>query len=247
MKQLRFSCMLVYATVIGLLTSCGGGGKEKTNTDTTAMDTTTPTAEVAPVTNTVVTTPQSMMVAKFKVSSFEKWLPSYEGHDSARLASKIHNYVVGRGVQDPNMVLVAVKVEDMDKAKAFSKDASLKEAMKKGGVMGTPTFNYITMVYQDTAQLRTDLRSSAMFKVKDWDAWQKAFEEGKQDRLDNGLMVRAYGHDVDDNHKVVVVAALTDSAKAHAYWKSDMLKKKMKDSGVEGEPERFLFRVVKRY
>jgi hypothetical protein len=247
MKQLRFSYVLIYAAVLVFMTACGGGGREKTNTDSTAMDTTPSAAEVTPVNSTVVTAPQSMMVTKFKVTNFTKWLPSYEGHDSVRMASKIHSYVIGRGLQDSNMVLVAVKVEDMDKAKAFSKDASLKEAMKKGGVIGAPTFNFVTMVFQDTAQVNADIRSSAMFTVKDWDAWQKAFEEGKQSRMENGIAVRAYGHDVDDNHKVVVVTALTDTAKAHAYWKSDMLKKRMKDAGIEGEPQRFMFRVVKRY
>ena len=246
MKQLRFSCILVYATVVVFLTSCGGGTRERTNTDSTAMDT-TPPAEVTPVTSTVVTTPQSMMVAKHKVANFNKWLDSYEAHDSMRLAYQIHSYVIGRGVQDSNMVLVAVKVDDMDKAKAFSKDASLKEAMKKGGVMGAPTFDFVTMVFQDTVQVSTDIRASTMLTVKDWNTWQKAFEEGKQSRMENGLATRAYGHDVNDNHKVFVVVALTDTAKAYAYWKSDMLKTKMKDAGVEGEPKRFVFRVVKRY
>ncbi|MCF6406415.1 hypothetical protein L3C95_26200 [Chitinophaga filiformis] len=246
MKQLRFSCVLVYATVIGLLVACAGGTSEKTTTDSTATDT-VPPAEEMPVTGTVVTTPQSMMVVKFRIADYNKWLPSYESHDSVRLASRIHNYVIGRGVKDSNMILVAVKVEDMDKAKEFSKSPNLKEAMKKGGVMGTPTFNFVNMVFQDTVQMSTDLRSSTMFTVKDWDAWQKAFEQGKQDRMDNGIAVRAYGHEVDDNHKVVVVTALTDSAKAMAYWKSDMLKKRMAEGGVQGEPERFLFRVVKRY
>lgn len=245
MKQLRFSCVLVYATAIVLLTSCGGGGK-KSDADSTAMDTSS-TAEVTPVASTVVTTPQSMLIATHKVANFAKWMTSYEEHDSMRLASQIHSYVIGRGMQDSNMVMVAVKVDDMDKAKAFSKDANLKEAMKKGGVMGAPTFNFITMMFQDTAQVNTDIRASTMFTVKDWDTWQKAFEEGKQRRMENGLATRAYGHDVDDNHKVFVVVALTDTAKAYAYWKSDMLKTRMKDAGVEGEPKRFVFRVVKRY
>jgi hypothetical protein len=210
------------------------------------MDT-TPPAEMVPVSGTIVTTPQSMMVVKHKVANFNKWLASYEAHDSMRMAHKIHSYVIGRGVQDSNMVLVAVKVEDMDKAREFSKASDLKDAMKKGGVMGTPEFNFVTMVFQDTAQSSTDLRSSTMFTVKDWDAWQKKFEEGKQDRMDNGIAVRAYGYEADDNHKIVVVTALTDSAKALAYWKSDMLKKRMEEGGVVGDPKRFLFRVVKRY
>jgi hypothetical protein len=91
------------------------------------------------------------------------------------------------------------------------------------------------------------LRSETMFSVKYWSAWQIAFEEGKQERIDNGLTVRAYGHDADDNNKVRLVVAIIDSAKAAAYWKSDKLKERRTKSGVIGEPKRFLFRVVQRY
>jgi hypothetical protein len=83
--------------------------------------------------------------------------------------------------------------------------------------------------------------------VKDWDAWQKAFEEGKQERLDNGIMVRAYGHDADNNKKVVLVTAIMDSTKAFAYYKSDALKKRRAASGVIGEPQRFIYKVVQLY
>jgi hypothetical protein len=123
--------------------------------------------------------------------------------------------------------------------------------MQKGGVTGTPSISFVTMVYQDTATLSSDMniRSAATFKVKDWNAWQQAYEEAdaKQERMDNGVIVRAYGHDVDDDHKVIVVTAVLDSAKATAYWKSDMLKKRRAASGAIGEPERFIFRIVQRY
>lgn len=248
MKQLRFSCMFFYAAVIGCLVSCAGGSREKTTTDSTGMGTdSTVVAETPMATSTIVTTPQNIVVVKHKVADFEKWLPHYEGHDSMRMANKLHSYVIGRGVEDPNMVVVVVKADDIAMAKAFSKDASLKNAMQKGGVKGAPTFNFLTMVYQDTAMINSDIRSSSTFKVKDWDAWVKAFEEGKQERMDNGLVTRAYGYDVDDNHKVFLVTAVTDTAKAYAYFKSDMLKKRREAAGVEGEPVRFIFRVVKHY
>jgi len=106
------------------------------------------------------------------------------------------------------------------------------------------------MVFQDTAIISPDIpRSRTTFKVKDWNAWQQAFEaaDAKQERLDNGLTVRAYGHDVDDDHKVVLVTALVDTAKAFAYFKSDMLKKRRAAGGVIGEPDRFVYRVAQRY
>jgi hypothetical protein len=146
------------------------------------------------------------------------------------------------------MVLVAVKADDMAKAKAFAKDPSLKKAMQKGGVIGTPTFAFATAVWQDTAMLGPDvIRSRTTFDVKDWDAWQKSFTGGKQERIDNGIVDRSYGYDPDNNKKVYLVTAVTDTAKAFAYYKSDALKQRRAAGGVIGEPKRFLFKVVKRY
>jgi hypothetical protein len=239
--------MLFYAFMMVFLTSCGGGGGEKTSTDTTSADTTT--ANATPTTNTTITTPQNMMIVKHKVADFGKWKPVYDGHDSARLADGLHSFVIGRGLQDSNMVLVAMKADDITKAKAFAKDPGLKTAMQKGGVKGTPSFSFVTMTFQDTAVINSDIRSITMFKVKDWNEWQQAFEaaDAKQERLDNGLTARAYGHDVNDDHKVVLVTALLDTAKAFAYFKSDALKKRRAAGGVIGEPERFVHRIMQRY
>ncbi len=244
MKQSRFSSLL-FCSMVFLLASCGGSESEKkTSTDSTTADSST--AVVTPKITTI-TTPQDMVVVKHKVSNYAKFKASYDAHDSARLANGIHSYVIGRGLQDSNMILVALKVDDMAKAKAFSKDPGLKKAMQKGGVTGPPAFAFVTMTFQDTALVASDIRARTTFTVKDWGAWQKAFEEAKQERLDNGIAVRAFGHDADNDKKVVLVTVLLDTAKAFAYYKSDMLKKRRAESGVIGEPERFLYRVVQRY
>ena len=52
---------------------------------------------------------------------------------------------------DSNMVMVALKADDMAKAKAFAKDPSLKKAMQKGGVTGAP---YDFFCYDDLAGYR---------------------------------------------------------------------------------------------
>jgi hypothetical protein len=198
--------------------------------------------------STIVTTPQNMMVVTHKVANFAKWKTSYDEHDSMRLANGIHNYVVGRGIEDSNMVLVAVKVDDIDKAKSFSKDPSLKKAMQKGGVIGSPSMKFTTMVFQDTGAINPDIiRSRTTFTVKDFEAWKKSFESHKQTRIDNGITERAYGHDVDDDHKVTLVVAVNDTAKAKAFWTSDLLKQQRAESGVTSQPNRFLYRVVQRY
>ena len=246
MNQLRFPYTLFCAALVFFLTSCGGSD-DKTGTDTTDTTTNATSSEPAMETSTIVTTPQDMMIVRHRVANFAKWKVSYDEHDSMRLANGIHNYVIGRGVTDSNMVLVAVKVDDMAKAKAFGKDPNLKKAMQKGGVTGTPIFQYTTNVWQDTATLSTPVRSMTTFTVKDWTAWKNSFDSGKQLRMDNGLVDRVVGHDADDNKKVTFVAAIMDSAKANAFWKSDTLKKRRAQAGTIGQPTRFVFRVVQRY
>ena len=248
MKRSGFAGLLFCAAILFFLASCGGNeNKEQTNTDSNSATTASTSNAVIPETNTIITTPQNMMTAIHRVSDFAKWKASYDEHDSMRLANGLHSYVIGRGLDDPNMVLVAVKADDMAKAKAFAKDPALKKAMQKGGVIGTPSFSFIITTFQDTAVISSDIRSRTTFTVKDWDAWQKGFEEGKQERTNNGIVTRAYGHDPDDNKKVSLVTAVLDTAKAFAYYKSDDLKKRRAASGVIGEPKRFLFRVVQRY
>src|SRR5580704_4498552 len=165
MKQSRFSGLLFYSMVF-LLVSCSGGGTEKkASTDSTATDT---TAAVVTPKVTTVTTPQNMLVVTHKVANYAKWKASYDAHDSARLANGMHSYVIGRGLKDSNMIMVALKVDDTAKAKAFAKDPGLKKAMQKGGVTGTPTMTLTTMVFQDTVTISTDLRARTTYMVKDW-------------------------------------------------------------------------------
>jgi hypothetical protein len=248
MKSSSFLPAIFLGISLFYLASCGGQNdqNDKDMTDSVANDTTS-NAATAPATSSIVTSPQNMMIVNHKVADFDKFLTSYEAHDSLRLANGIHSYVIGRGVNDPNTILVATKVDDLEKAKAFSKSADLRQAMQKAGATGKPAISFTTMTYQDTGNVSTDLRSRTTFTVKDWDRWQRTFDSSRQVRLDNGLIDRAYGHEADDNKKVTLVVAVTDTAKANAFWKSDQLKKLRAGSGATSEPDRFLFRIVKRY
>src|SRR4051812_13345345 len=82
MNQPRLAYMLFYACTVLFLSSCGGGDEQKSSTDTTSTDSTAANA-VTP-TNTIITTPQNMMVIKHKAANFAKWKNSYDDHDSFR-------------------------------------------------------------------------------------------------------------------------------------------------------------------
>lgn len=250
MKPLFSSYKPLLAAALFFAASCNNEGDDSSKKDSADnMNTanTTNTNTTNSTTSTIVTTPQNVVTIMHKVTDFNKWMMGYEGHDSARLANGMHNYVVGRSAMDSNMVFIALKADDMNKAKTFSKDPALKQVMQKAGVVGAPTINFSTLLWQDTAMMNTDLRARINFTVKDWATWQKAFDSGKQMRMDNGLVDRVYGHDADDDHKVTVVFAVSDTTKAEAFWRSDNLKKIRASSGVVSEPQRFLYHIVKRY
>jgi len=246
MKQFSFGSLLMSAAMGCLFISCGSG-KSKTEATTDSTATESNVAATNAVVNTIVTTPENNVLVVHKVANYSKWKMAYDAGDSLRLASGIHNYVVGRGTEDSNMVLVAVKIDDIAKAKAFVKNPALKQAMQKGGVMGKPDFQFMTSTWQDTVNVGTVPRVLITFTVKDWDVFQKKYLDGKQHRDENGLAARVAGHDADDNKKVFLVTALMDVEKAKAFWNSDALKKIREEAGVTSESKRFTFTIVQRY
>jgi len=245
MKQIRFLLLPLFAAMLLFVTSCGDN-EDTSDNDALTTDSTNNTPATTDTVAVAPSAPVSLMLAKHKVSNFAKWKAVYDEGDSMRMANGLHNFVIGRGVPDSNTVLVAVKVDDMEKAKSFSKDPALKKAMQKSGVVGAPTIMFLNVPYMEATQT-SDMRRMTSITVKDWDAWRKTFESNRQTRLDNGLSDRAFGHDVDDNHKVIVVTNIIDSAKANAFMTSDILKQNMKESGVVGAPTRFTYRVVQSY
>ena len=243
MKQLKF--LSSAAIIMLILFSCNSGSNEKTTTTdstaTTTVDTTSQTKPEKPE------APAMTLLVKHKVANFSKWMAAYEGHDSARLAYGLHNFVIARGIKDTDMVMVALHMDDTAKAKQFAMMPSLKTAMQKGGVVGTPKFMYTINRWHDNSTDSTTTRMIINQKVKDYDAWKKVFDSHKQTRMDAGLTDRAVGQFVDDPHIVSVVLAISDLKKAEDFSKSKDLKDKMKEAGVEGEPDMFFYHVVKQW
>ena len=242
MKQLtKLSVLLLCMAMPLLFISCNNEGKK---TESTTGVTTAAAPEKV---SSIVTTPQLMMMVKHKVKDYAAFKTVYDDHDSVRRANGLYSYVLGRGIDDSMMVMVALRADNLEKAKAFSKDAVLKTAMQKAGVVGAPEMSFINVLWQDTVNVGAIPRVIASFTIKDWDTWKKSFEESKQERIDNGVVDRQYGHDADDNLKISLVTALTDDTKARAYWSSDVLKKRRETAGLTTEPNRFVFNIVQRY
>src|SRR5204862_4324975 len=146
--------LLAAITVAGtlFLSSCNSGGEKKTDEnskDTSAVKTDTSATTTTTTMATAPSGPTSIMTVEAKVANFAKVKTSYESNDSMREANGLHKYIVARGTEDSNMVLVATRMDDVDKAKQFASSPALKERMKKGGVIGPPAIDFLTAVMND--------------------------------------------------------------------------------------------------
>ena len=249
MKQVKFFTTAFLAAGMLFLTSCNSGEKktETTGSDSSVVspDSSTVAKETPPVTSS--NGPMSVMTIKHKVANYSKWKPAYESHDSIRASYGLHSYVISRGIDDSNMVMVALRMDDVNKAKELTASQGMKDRMKKAGVIGPVSIDYLESVMNDTTGIQQTVRLMVKHKVKDWDAWKKTFDSTKQTRIDAGLTDRVVSHSVEDNHNVTVVFAVADVAKAKAFCKSKDLKDKMATAGVVGQPSFFWYRITAKY
>lgn len=189
--------------------------------------------------------PYKVIVIKHKVADYEKWRIGYDAHDSVRKAYGITHFVVGRGIDNPNMIMVIDKFSDVQKAKDFSMLPNLKDAMKKAGVTGKPEFSYYDVIRNDTTKIDQKDRLMVTHKVKDFDAWLKVYDaEGTAKRMEEGFIDRGLARSIDDPNIVAIVFAVTDMKKAKASITSDAKKKLMKDAGVVGAPEMVFYKIM---
>ena len=74
-----------------------------------------------------------------KVKDFDTWQKAFDAEGAATRAEHgLVDAVLARGIDDPDMVFIAMDLADIDKAKARMKDPALKKIMTDAGVIGVP-------------------------------------------------------------------------------------------------------------
>lgn len=241
-KIKKISTSLMAASFAMLFFSCNNGEKqeEKKADETVKMDTAKMEEPAVPV-----FIPFKIVMIKHAVADFDKWKTAYLSHDSMRMAYGITHYRYGRGLDNPNMVVIMDKIADVQNAKDFTVLPNLKEAMQKAGVKGKPEFSFADVIWNEDKKIDQAERVMISHKVKDFEAWKKVYDaEGPAKRLENGLIDRGLARGVDDPNMVYIVFAISDMAKAKARINSEELKKLMTDAGVAGPPQIFYYKLV---
>lgn len=80
------------------------------------------------------------------VSDFSKWKEAYDSMDEARKSNGVISGKVMQSESNPNEVFILLEWSDPAVAKGYFSSPSLKDAMEKGGVQGTPDIWFVNEV-----------------------------------------------------------------------------------------------------
>ncbi len=181
--------------------------------------------------------PFDVALVTHKVKDYAAWRPVFDADSAHRIEDGMETIVVARGTDNPNNIMMAFKVADIQKAKDFAANPKLKEAMDKAGVMSKPNFEFFHVI-RFNPDSKEKQWVDVTHKVKDFDAWVKVFDEqGAAARAEGGLYDVVMARGIEDSNIVHLVFDIRDMAKAKGTMSSEELKRLMTRAGVEGAPK----------
>ena len=85
----------------------------------------------------------SYLLIRHKVRDFSAWKPAFDAHKAARVEAGLTDKQLLRSASDPNEVVIVCEAKDLNRARAFSESADLRETMQKAGVSEKPDIYFL--------------------------------------------------------------------------------------------------------
>jgi len=85
----------------------------------------------------------SKMIINHKVADFNTWKSAYDSVDGVRMKYGCTEAYVFRGHANPNELVIITHWGNTDQARSYSQSPEIKEAMKNGGITGTPNIYFV--------------------------------------------------------------------------------------------------------
>jgi len=77
-------------------------------------------------------------IVQHHVADYDRWFSVFTEHEVVRRRHGATGHSVNRSAADPNTLVVVTDFATIEGAQAFSKDPTLRAAMERGGVDGSP-------------------------------------------------------------------------------------------------------------
>ncbi len=84
------------------------------------------------------------MLCKNKVTDYARWRRVFDSHAEAHRGAGLHLLYVLRDTADPNVVVFLFRVDDLNKARAFTEAPSAGEAGEDSGVIGVTEISFLS-------------------------------------------------------------------------------------------------------
>ena len=83
------------------------------------------------------------LIVQHTVRDYDTWKAVFDEHEPDRAKFGCTGHTLYRDADDPNNVTIFLRYESRERADAFMKDPSLREAMEKGGVISEPRATWV--------------------------------------------------------------------------------------------------------
>lgn len=180
--------------------------------------------------------PFNVAVSKFTVNNYSEWRRFYVEDTTIRKSNGMNTIAAAHSIYNPNNVITAYVITDVEKVKAYVASNEFQEKAKKAGVTTHQTFDFIQVIRFSPPKSRLDFLEYAI-KVNDFDQWLKDFDiEGEAQRLEYGLIDEVVARGIDDKNLIHLVFLISDIEKAKKMMSSKKTKKRMLKQGVTVMP-----------
>jgi hypothetical protein len=171
---------------------------------------------------------------------YATWKKAYDADAAKRAAAGLTEFHVLREHANANLVALMFRVDDVGRAKAFATSPDLAAAMKAAGIVGSPKVRFRHGNYN---RVSAPISATMTLTVRDYETALKAYAMDAADRKGAGLTDLAVLQLDDDPNNLLILWAVSDVARATAFFDSPALAAHMaKNAGVVGPPERHFWK-----
>ena len=173
-------------------------------------------------------------------TDYPTWKKAFGADAANRKAAGLTDIHVLREHDNANMLALMFGVSDLGRAKAFAASPDLASAMKAAGIIGTPKVRFRHGDYHHASAANY---GTFTLSVRDYATALKAYATDAADRKGAGLTDLAVLQLDDDPNNLLLLWAVSDVARATAFFDSPALAAHMtKNAGVVGPPERHFWK-----
>lgn len=85
----------------------------------------------------------SYLLIRHKVRDFNTWKAGFDAHAPKRTEAGLTEKYLLRSAGDPNEVVALFEATDLNRARAFSESADLRQKMEQAGVVDKPDIYFL--------------------------------------------------------------------------------------------------------